>query len=70
MPAFRTKAASAAHLNIHEAKRSCCVADPTKTWWHQQSPWRNPKSWRGATIAKRISAKAERKQAKLNLRNH
>jgi hypothetical protein len=67
MSAFRTKVAIAAHNDILQAKRSRCIADPTKTWWYQQAPWRNPKSWRGSTFVKRMSAKAERKQAKLRI---
>jgi len=40
MSAFRTKVAIAAHNDILQAKRSRCIADPTKTWWYQQAPWR------------------------------
>ena len=53
MPAFRTKAASTANLNIVEQKHR-----------------RNLKARRSAAIAKRTSAKAERKQAKQNLHNY
>jgi len=70
MPSFTTKAAIASSSSIRNAKRACCLADPTKTWWHSQAPWKKPKSWRGSTLAKRISAKAERKQAKINLKNN
>jgi ribosomal protein S6E (S10) len=70
MPSFTTKAAIASSSNIRDAKRANCLADPTKTYWYSEAPWRKPNSWRGSTIAKRISAKAERKQAKLDLRNH
>tara|TARA_R100001509_G_scaffold161721_1_gene131613 strand:+ start:1065 stop:1286 length:222 start_codon:yes stop_codon:yes gene_type:complete len=67
MPSFRTKTASQSHLDLREAKRSCCIPNHQDTWWFKDKPWKKPKAWRGSKLAKRLSAKAERKQAKLNL---
>jgi hypothetical protein len=67
MPAFRTKTASGVNLDINEAKRCSCIPNHQDTWWYKDKPWKKPKTWRGSVIAKRISAKAERKNAKLKL---
>mgnify|MGYP003129311276 CR=1 FL=1 len=68
MPAFTTKAASAANRNIVEHKH---IERVFRLWSAEHDvPWRNLKARRSAAIAKRTSAKAERKQAKQNLRNY
>jgi len=68
MPAFTTKAASAANRNIVEHKH---IESAFRLWSVEHNvPWRNSKARRSTAIAKRTSAKAERKQAKQNLRNY
>ena len=69
MKALDTTTSRASHMSLYEAKRGCCRNPHRgKPHWHDDAPWREAKPWRGSHAAKKASARAERRQTRMELR--